>query len=190
MLIRLQHLRGIRAGTVQLAFRKWQQPVVKAGTHMRTAVGIIAIDAIDAVSENRITEAEAAAAGYVSRAALLDELQYRNGHSVYRIRLRYAGEDPRMQLSQDTMDICGIPLLLQQFDHRSRHGAWTFPVLRLIGTRPNIQAGTMAEQLQFDKEWLKRKIRQLKELGLTQSLPDGYALTPRGEKVLQQLKQQ
>jgi DNA-binding Lrp family transcriptional regulator len=45
-------------------------------------------------------------------------------------------------------------------------------------------AGELAEQLGFEKPWLKLQIRKLKELGLTESLSPGYRLSPRGHRLL------
>jgi hypothetical protein len=35
-----------------------------------------------------------------------------------------------------------------------------------------------------DRATFKRRVRRLKELGLTESLPVGYRVSPRGEAVL------
>ena len=46
------------------------------------------------------------------------------------------------------------------------------------------EQGVLAAQVDCERPAFKRRIRQLKELGLTQSLEVGYRLSPRGEQVL------
>jgi hypothetical protein len=41
----------------------------------------------------------------------------------------------------------------------------------------------------MDTPGFKRRVRQLKELGLTESLETGYRLSPHGERVLSHLSQ-
>lgn len=64
MLIRQEFLKGIQAGTVTLAFRRWHRPTVKAGGTLRTAVGVLGIDAVEPVNEQQVTEKDARLAGY------------------------------------------------------------------------------------------------------------------------------
>jgi hypothetical protein len=55
MLFKQAFLDGIQAGTITLAFRRWQRPTVKAGGTLLTAVGQLAIDdvrAVDAAHSN------------------------------------------------------------------------------------------------------------------------------------------
>ena len=47
MLFRQHVLAEIASGDVTLAFRRWTKPTVKAGGTLRTAVGVLAIDAVD-----------------------------------------------------------------------------------------------------------------------------------------------
>jgi hypothetical protein len=43
----------------------------------------------------------------------------------------------------------------------------------------------LAPQVDADVQPFKRRVRQLKELGLTESLEIGYRLSPRGRAVLE-----
>src|SRR5918994_1091576 len=43
VMIRPVELAGIKAGAVDLAFRRWDRPSVVVGTRMRTAVGLIEV---------------------------------------------------------------------------------------------------------------------------------------------------
>lgn len=61
-------------------------------------MGVLAIDAVDVVSS--VSSVEASAAGYSSVADLMSFVDSREG-SLYRIRLRYLGEDPRVALRSD-----------------------------------------------------------------------------------------
>ncbi len=59
MLIKQETLRGVAAGSVTLAFRRWRQPTVKAGGTLLTTAGLVSIDAVDHVDLDDITEREA-----------------------------------------------------------------------------------------------------------------------------------
>lgn len=54
----------------------------------------------------------------------------------------------------------------------------------MIGETDGCTAGKLAAELGIEKMALKRRIRQLKELGLTQSLQTGYRLSARGRRFL------
>ena len=74
MLIKQKTLKGIVEGRITLAFRRWKRPTVKSGGSLRTSIGVLAIEAVDAVDEKRITNVQAKRAGYSSREELLAEL--------------------------------------------------------------------------------------------------------------------
>ena len=61
---------------------------------------------------------------------------------------------------------------------------WTASYLRLIAGQPATVARVLAAQAGAELIVFKRRVRQLKELGLTQSLEVGYRISPRGEAVL------
>jgi DNA-binding IclR family transcriptional regulator len=63
---------------------------------------------------------------------------------------------------------------------RGRREPWTRQVLELIRDRPETLAADLAASLRMEKAPFKRDVRKLKELGLTESLPVGYRLSPRG----------
>jgi hypothetical protein len=183
MLIRRADLDAIAAGTVSVVFRRWKRPTVKAGGRLRTAVGELGIDAVDQISERAITTADAKAAGFDSRAALLAELRTREG-DLYRIRLHYAGADRRKALRQDARltkaDVIALTERLDRYDDRSRRGPWTRAALGLIAERPGTRAPDLAADLGVETAWFKGNVRKLKEMGLTESLEVGYRLSPRG----------
>jgi hypothetical protein len=186
MLIWRATLDGIVAGRIDLAFRRQRRPTVKAGGTLRTAVGVLAIDAVDAVSEDDITEEEATRAGFRSRAELLASLKPEG--QLNRIALRYLGPDPRIELrSTNTLsaqEIQTIQRRLDRFDRASSHGPWTATTLRLIADNPGTRAPDLAAVVGRETQPFKTDVRKLKELGLTESLRIGYQLSPRGQAFL------
>ena len=184
MLLKRATLEGIAEGRITLAFRRWKRPTVRAGGELRTAIGVLAIDAVDAIAESDITEKDARSAGYTARDALVADLNRRAEGDLYRVALHLAGADPRTALrEQDALDedaVAVIAARLDRFDRSSRHGPWTDAVLRLIETSPGVRAPDLAASLGRETQPFKRDVRKLKELGLTESLEIGYRLSPRG----------
>jgi hypothetical protein len=179
MLFRLEVLRRIGTGEVTLAFRRWRRPTVKAGGTLRTRVGVLAIDSVELVDEEDVTDEDARRAGAVNRQALLA-----GKGPLYRIEFRLAGPDPRIAL-RERSDIspaerAEIDARLARLDAASRHGPWTAAVLGLIADRPATRAPDLAASLGRETAPFKADVRKLKELGLTESLEVGYRLSPRG----------
>ncbi|MEA2651524.1 MAG: hypothetical protein QOI85_1245 [Chloroflexota bacterium] len=190
MLFRPATLQAIADGTVTLAFRRWDQPRVRPGGRQRTAVGVIAFDMVEAVERDEIDDADALAAGFADRKALLAFVDRRSSGSVYRIGLRVAGSDPRVALREslpDEAELREIERRLARLDRASRHGPWTHAVLRTIQDQPEVRAADLAPQFGRERLPFKLDVRKLKELGLTVSLPRGYRLSPRGQAVLERL---
>ncbi len=67
----LKDLDAIFTGRCTLAFRRWKRPTVKVGGTVRTARGLVGIDAIEPIEPEAVTEDEARAAGYPDRAGVL-----------------------------------------------------------------------------------------------------------------------
>ena len=184
MLIRRDTLEAIRDGSVTLAFRRWARPRLRVGTRMRTLVGLVEVVALDRVDD--LSDAEARAAGEADRAAVLARLRRREPEPLYRIELRYAGEDPRVALREDVTpdELTALAQRLDAIDARSPRGPWTWTVLELIERRPATLAADLAAQLGRERRPFKADVRRLKELGLTESLERGYRLSPRGKALL------
>jgi hypothetical protein len=184
VLFRQHFWAGLADGSVTLAFRRWKRPTVKAGGRLTTPAGVLAIDDVTVIAESDITDRDARRAGFPDRAGLLAELAGREG-VLYRIVFHRAGEDPRIALrEQDALteeDVAELTRRLGRLDAASSHGPWTEAVLRLIGTRPAVRAGDLAESLGRERLVFKADVRKLKALGLTESLGVGYRLSPRGE---------
>jgi hypothetical protein len=178
-------------GSVTVAFRRWRRPSVKAGGTLKFPRGVLAIDAVQEVDEHDITPGDARAAGAESRAALLDALARRPG-TLYRVDFHFAGEDPRVALRERavlaTDELDAVVVRLARFDTRSTHGPWTLAVLEAIDAEPGRRAPELAEGFGRETAPFKTDVRKLKELGLTESLPVGYRISPRGATVLAELR--
>ncbi len=189
MLLRQDTLAGIAAGDIDLVFRRWRRPTVKAGGRLRSAIGELSIDAVDRVAPSKITAAEAKRAGHASRAELLAMLESRPEGDVYRVRVHLAGPDQRIALREAAAlsgeDIAAIDARLDRFDRASTHGAWTRATLRMIAERPEVRAPDLAASVGRETQPFKTDVRKLKELGLTESLLVGYRLSPRGRAYLE-----
>lgn len=187
MMIRPAELAAIKAGTVDLAFRRWARPRVVVGTRMRTAVGLIEVTSVEQVSVATLRAEDARRAGATSLAALTQALAARSSDPAWRIGLAYAGPDPREALRAtvpDEDEIAAINARLDRLDAASSYGAWTRATLDLIDRFPTVRAPDLAAQVGRETADFKKDVRKLKELGLTESLAIGYLLSPRGEAVV------
>ena len=191
MLLRMAVLERIVRGEISLAFRRWRRPTVRTGGSLRTAVGVLRIVDVAVVEEAEVADADAAAAGYASRAALLADLGSREGR-LYRVAVEFGGADPRIALrEQDQLSDADIEDLLRRLhrlDARSAEGPWTLRVLAAIEEQPGVVSQVLAAHLVCERDWLKPQVRKLKNLGLTISLRVGYEISPRGRIALEHLR--
>ncbi len=191
MLIRPVDLARIRDGTVDLAFRRWDRPRVLVGTRMRTSVGVLEVTSLDQVDD--VTDDDAVRAGAASPDEVLKLMAGRAPAPIWRVGLRYAGDDPRIALRnkakltaperQELLD------RLARLDRAAPAGPWTRTVLEVIAANPERRAPDLAAELRRETQPFKRDVRKLKELGLTESLPVGYRISPRGAALLKALRQ-
>jgi hypothetical protein len=203
MLLRLPTQEGIRDGRIDLVFRRWRRPTVKAGGRLRCAVGELAIIAVEQVEQADIDDAQAVRAGFGSAAELIDDLfrerapggrgrtaQVDETSALYRVRVAYAGVDERAAKRETLLDadeLAAMVVKLSKMDERSDRGDWTRRSLQLIATWPGRRAPELAAMEGQETVPWKSQIRRLKELGLTESLKVGYRLSPRGKQVLETL---
>jgi hypothetical protein len=186
MLLPMALVEPIRQGTVTLAFRSWKRPTVRPGGTLLTAAGLLGIDEVTPIDPSDVTERDAQAAGAASLDDLAAWLRPEPDRKLYRIRFHRIGDDPRIALRDDdgidaaTRD--ELDAKLAAWDRRSSTGPWTAATLRVIADAPGVVSTELAEQLGAERAPFKRRVRQLKELGLTESLEVGYRLSPRGER--------
>ncbi len=173
MLFRPRDLERIAAGTITLAFRRWDRPRVKVGSQQKTAVGVVeftSCEIVDTVTR-RTTRAPP---GFASPADVEE-------------RLRKTGPRlPRRPAAWSAGPARGAPRRRRRTRPCSRrlrqvaHG----PIrhyLQAIAARPGRSLrGPRGVLRARDGGVLKRDVRKLKELGLTESLDVGYRLSPRG----------
>jgi hypothetical protein len=192
MLIKNAVLEKIKSGEITLIFRRWKRAGVKAGGTQMTQMGVLGVDSCDVVTERKITVADARAAGYESKKALLADL-YDRDEDIYRIGVRWIGEDPRKALRTNNKlsksELEEIIAQLRKLDAGSQRGNWTQAYLQMIHDQPNTHAQILAESIGLTIPTFKPWVRKLKALGLTESLRPGYRLSPRGHKVLVALRQ-
>ena len=94
MLLKLELLEQIKAGQVDLVFRRWSRPSVKAGGTLKTKLGVMAIGAIDDMDPADVTEADARRAGFKDVAAFRKWLDtMKPGHLFQRIEVRFPPEN-------------------------------------------------------------------------------------------------
>jgi hypothetical protein len=187
VLIARASLLEIHAGRIDRAFRRWKRPTVRSGGTLRTSIGLLAIDSVEAITDADVTEEDAARAGYASRDALFAFLPDRD-EQLYRIRLRTGGVDPRAALREQTAitpeERADLRARLARLDARGPDGPFTRATLAIIAERPATRAAELAESLGRERLPFKADVRKLKALGLTESLERGYRLSPRGRAFL------
>ncbi|MCR6673660.1 hypothetical protein [Devosia ginsengisoli] len=181
MLIRSADLDAIWAGRVDILFRRWTRPTVKTGGTLVTAKGVLAIDAVDVVALAAVSADDLSRAGFADLAALETWLDKGKPGVLHRIKVRPGGADPRIALRESMDDLDAVEPALARLDARE---AWTEQMLLLIEAHPGRLAQSLADEVGLDKLKLKARVRQLKALGLTESLEIGYRLAPRGAALL------
>ncbi|TQM62372.1 ASCH domain-containing protein [Humibacillus xanthopallidus] len=197
MLISKPVAEAIRAGTVTQAFRRWDAPRVKVGGLQLTPAGLVRFEAVSQVRDpSRLTERDALRAGVKDLATLQKFLAPttrkpsarggRGGDKVYRIRLSWAGEDPRIALRDSLPDeetLKDLRIRLDRLDARPA-GPWTCEILEWIRDNPRVVSKELAALRGVELLPMKADIRKLKALGLTISHDVGYELSPRGAAYL------
>jgi hypothetical protein len=174
VLFKQSQLDGIADGSIDLTFRRWDGPRVRAGSQQRTSAGVIVFDDVRVVED--LTDEEARRAGWASRDAVFKQFARRTG-DLYRIELHYAGPDPRAVLRE-------TPPTPELHRRVERMGPWAREYLRLIAENPGVRAPDLAAGLGMETKPFKMRVRRLKELGLTESLTKGYRISPRGRAFL------
>jgi len=202
VLLPLPVLERIRAGEVDLVFRRWRRNPVRAGGRQRTQIGELSIISVDVIEAAAIDDEQARRAGYSDGDALLHDLlrerparRARTAHPdpdspIYRIQVAYRGADPRATLRETLLDPDELAAMLTRLDgiDARANRPWAIEALGLIEVWPQRRAPELAELAGWVTPPWKANVRRLKELGLTESLPVGYRLSPRGEQVVAALR--
>lgn len=187
MLLDRRTLQGIAEGSITQVLRRWRRPSVRSGGTLLTAIGQLAIEAVEPISEAEIDAAVAKTVGLNSREDALAALAGRDG-DLYRIRIRLIGPDPREALrGADDLTNADMQELIGRLDRLDARRPWTRTTLRLIAAHPGRRAPELAALLGRDVLPFKQDVRKLKALGLTESLDVGYRLSPRAETLLSRL---
>lgn len=182
MLIRPETFEAIKAGTIDTQFRRWTRPTVKTGGTLTNEWGVLAIDAVEPIELPDVTGDDLRRSGTASREEL--ESYLAPDGQLYRVRLHYAGEDPRIALRQVIPDEAELVVLAKRLAKMDGAEPWTVTTLSLIEEFPEKRAASLAKKRGMDQLPFKVQVRKLKALGLTESLEIGYRLSPRGKAVL------
>jgi hypothetical protein len=184
VLLPVDALRGIAAGEITVAFRRWKRPTVRAGGTLTTRVGVLAIDAVEPVDD--VDEEGARRAGFPDAAAARARL--RPEGTLYRVTFHLAGPDPRIALRERAElapdELAELRARLARLDRSNPRGPWTDATLRAIAAAPGVRAADLAADAGVERLRWKADVRKLKALGLTESLEVGYRLSPRGAAYL------
>lgn len=187
MLFDASTLAGIENGTITLAFRRWAAPRAKPGGTQLTPIGVVRFTAVERV--DTVSAAEARRAGFDSVEKLLARAATGDrGHlDLYRITVEPAGPDPRIALREnatlDAADSAALAAKLDRMDQASDR-PWTQEYLADIAAHPGVVARELASHHDIELKAFKLRVRRLKALGLTESLPVGYRLSARGQTYL------
>ena len=87
MLLKADALADIKSGKIDIVFRRWKRSTVKAGGTLMTAVGVLAIDAVDPIRIEDITADELRRAGVASLDAFKTWLDTMKEGDLCRIKL-------------------------------------------------------------------------------------------------------
>jgi hypothetical protein len=192
VLIRTAVLERIVRGEVDTQFRRQKKPTVKGGGTLRTHLGMLEIIDVSRISLDDVTETDARRSGAQDRDQVIAELTAKPDGEFYRVRLRYAGADPRIDLRGDDElsddDVATLAARLDRLDRSAPGGPWTRQTMQLIAERPHVRAPDLAAAVGRDTAKFKNDVRKLKSLGLTISHSPGYELSPRGHALLARLE--
>jgi hypothetical protein len=93
MLLKREVLEAIRAGDIDLQFRRWTRPTVKPGGTLKTPLGLLRIGAVTDMRPEDVTEADARRAGFADLPAFARWLAtMKQGPLFQRIEVAWGGD--------------------------------------------------------------------------------------------------
>ncbi|KRA99325.1 hypothetical protein ASD83_02010 [Devosia sp. Root685] len=93
MLLKLSLLEDIKAGKVDVIFRRWNRPTVKSGGTLKTKLGPLSILSVTDMSADDVTDADAKRAGFKDVADFRKWLDTMKEGSIFqRIQVAFEGE--------------------------------------------------------------------------------------------------
>jgi hypothetical protein len=93
MLLKLALLEDIKAGKVDVIFRRWNRPTVKSGGTLKTKLGLLSIKSVVDMSADEVTDADAKRAGFKDVADFRKWLDtMKEGSLFQRIEVGFADE--------------------------------------------------------------------------------------------------
>lgn len=184
---------GLVDGAVRLTFRLWPRARVKVGGRYRVhPIGVVEVDAVERVTVGDVSEADARAGGFSSRAELLAYLApvakgpLTAKTPLFKVALHHGGDGDRVPEALDANlsadDVAALAARLARLDGDT---PWVRETLQLIARHPRVAASKLAAKVGRETEPFKVDVRKLKRLGLTQSFEVGYELSPRGRRFLE-----
>ena len=139
MLFDARTLAGLTEGRIDRTFRRWTVVRPKVGSRFTTSAGVVEVTSIEPVAELDLSEADAYAAGFESRDALLRWTARKGEGDLYRVGIVLAGPDPRIALRStdrlETEEVATITARLDRMD-RAADRPWTRQVLEQIRRQP------------------------------------------------------
>ena len=182
---------AIAAGKITLTFRVWKKPqAALGGCYNIPPYGSLRVVELGQLNAAQISNPEAVQAGFADAQALREFLQVKKMDLVWRVKFEYLGQQAVNRPDQTQLAEAELEEILGRLDRWDRKKPWTHHTLSLIDLSPGLRAVELAPQVKLELQDFKRKVRQLKGLGLTESLETGYKLSPRGAQVLRLIQAQ
>ena len=176
---------AIAAGHVTLTFRTWKKPQATEGRcYNIPPYGALQVTSIKQVKAAGVTDQEASRAGFDDVASLLSYLRVEKTDLIWRVEFEYRGLQEVNRPDQTPLTQDELQIVLAKLHRWDQQGAWTGATLNMIAVDPGRRAAELAPLVSLELPVFKRKVRQLKGLGLTESLEVGYRLTARGKQVV------
>jgi len=181
----------VAAGELTVTWRLWKRAHVKVGRAYPAAHGAVVIDDVRLVRARDVTDADARDVGLADARSLIDLARSHKRTRVsgdtllHRVAFHYVPEPPPRR---PPLSLPEIAKRLARLDAASRTGPWTLAALRLVEEHRGVVARVLAAEMELPRLEFKARIRKLKALGLTESLPVGYELSPLGQAYLDSLR--